>query len=300
MATADLTRRISSGGAYGYYDGWPTGDIGIGSAAFESGLHNTWKVSRDLASGSTVEIVFGQQSADPSIAPLPNLFDVNLSFSGSIEVYNVDVAGLTLTSDTLTISIGIRTVTYTRGNLGTLNGDLIDFGVPQATADDFVSVVAEAMDATGQIEAWAFEFYNSLDFTDLSNMVNLVNIDLTSSMATSSVGGTAVNIGSINHVTSTAYDDKVIGNTSTNILHGGAGNDYVIGGSSTDFLDGDDGNDVLYGGIWAELDQSGQAADPTKYEDDGVKDYLVGGSGVEKYYASAFDEITDATIHAVD
>jgi hypothetical protein len=44
MATADVSRRVNSGGAFGYYDGWPTGTIGVlgtdYTASFVTGLHN--------------------------------------------------------------------------------------------------------------------------------------------------------------------------------------------------------------------------------------------------------------------
>jgi Ca2+-binding RTX toxin-like protein len=101
-------------------------------------------------------------------------------------------------------------------------------------------------------------------------------------------------------VVGTGIRDVVSGSEFSNYLFGMSGDDLLFGEGATDFLDGGDGNDVLYGGTWLGLDQSGQGADPTDYEDDGVRDYLVGGTGVEKYYASTFDDITDATIHAVD
>lgn len=109
MTSVDYSRRIESGGAYGYYDPWPTGEISfggvtLGTASFVSGLHNTYVITRDLMSGATIEVLFGQSSSDPTVAPVPNLFDINVSFSGSISVCDVDVAGLTLTRDTLTAS----------------------------------------------------------------------------------------------------------------------------------------------------------------------------------------------------
>ncbi|MCW3784200.1 hypothetical protein OM960_21955 [Defluviimonas sp. CAU 1641] len=94
--------------------------------------------------------------------------------------------------------------------------------------------------------------------------------------------------------------DEIIGSKASNMLFGFGGDDLLIGGRATDLLDGGDGDDVLYGGVWPGVAQDGQEADPTDYEDDGVRDNLVGGAGFEKYYASAFDVIMDATIHAVD
>lgn len=71
MATANLDRRVSSGGAFGYYDGYPIGEIPGTSFTASFGttdLHNTWKVSKNLGAGSTVSVLFGQQSADPANA----------------------------------------------------------------------------------------------------------------------------------------------------------------------------------------------------------------------------------------
>lgn len=261
-------------------------------------------VTMSVASGVTMDVLFGQtagqSSSDPTAIPFPNLFDVNLSFDGSVNVSGIDVASLEIRSDYVKINILGVTDIYTDGNLSILADRLVNDGVSQDVADDFVRAVTAAMTATGTVENAVNEIFENFDTADFSGMQSLVNIDLTSSMAVSPENGTPVNIGQMVNVNGTGFDDEIAGNSWTNILHGDAGADSLMGGGATDFLDGGDGNDVLYGGIWAELDQSGQAADPTKYEDDGVKDYLLGGAGVEKYYASAFDEITDATIHAVD
>jgi Ca2+-binding RTX toxin-like protein len=115
-----------------------------------------------------------------------------------------------------------------------------------------------------------------------------------------STGSFTLTVNNFEDVVGTGIRDVVSGSQVSNYLFGMSGDDLLVGEGATDFLDGGDGNDVLYGGTWAGIDQSGPGADPTDYEDDGVKDYLVGGTGVEKYYASAFDEITDATIHAVE
>lgn len=307
MTIAYISQRVSSGGATGYYEAYPTGDLspyGISAtASFLSGLKNTWKVTASVASGVTMDVLFGQgndSSPDPADIPFPTLFDVNLSFDGSVDVSGIDVASIELRSDYVKVNILGTSTTYAAGNLGALAADLVDSGVSPEAADNFVSIVSAAMTTTGVVESTLIEIFNDFDTADFSGMQGVVNVDLTSSMAVSPENGTPVNIGQMDHVNGTGFDDNIIGNAWTNILHGGAGADSLMGGGATDFLDGGDGNDVLYGGIWPGLDQSGQGADPTKYEDDEVKDYLVGGTGVETYYASAFDEITDATIYAVD
>lgn len=248
MTTVDYSRRISSGGAFGYYDGYPIGDLPGTSftASFASGLHNTWVVSKTIGAGSTVSVIFGQQSANPANAPTPNLFDVSLSFSGSIAVYGVNVGGLSLTSDALSIEILGTTRNYTTESLGVLLTDLLDAGVPQETAENFVATVDAAMGAIAAIEIEALRIYNTINAMDLSTMDDLVSVDLTSSMATASANGTPVNIGEIVHVTATGYADKIKGNASDNIIHGGGGDDWISGGTGADALFGGGADDFIF------------------------------------------------------
>jgi hypothetical protein len=295
MTTVDYSRRISSGGAFGYYDGYPTGDLPGTSftASFASGLHNTWVVSKNLAAGSTVSVIFGQQSANPAVAPTPNLFDVSLSFSGSIAVYGVDVGGLSLTSDALSIDILGNRRSYSGENLSALLTDLLVAGVPQETAENFVATVDAAMGTIAAIETEALRIYNTINTMDLSTMENLVNIDLASGMATSLENGTPVNIGEIAHVTGTGYDDKIKGNASDNIIHGGGGADWISGGSGADalfgggaddfiFFDAEDGANV-YGGdgrdVAVALGQAGVTVNMAAQE----LECVIGGDGADHF-----------------
>ncbi len=284
MTSVDYSRRIESGGAYGYYDPWPTGEISfggitIGTASFVSGLHNTYVVTRNLISGATVEILFGQSSSDPAAAPVPDLFDINVSFSGSISVYEVDVVGLTLTSDNLTIRLGNETIGYSRENISQLADDLEAIAVPPDIAADFVAAVSEAMDATGQIESWAFEFYNSFTTADLSDMTSSANIVLAADVFSGNEGAAYVNIGEIINVIGTSYDDIIIGSAHSNILEGGGGSDSLDGGDGADILRaGDGGGDTLSGGA---------GADRLYYADGMVT--LEGGEGNDYY---DFSEVT--------
>jgi Ca2+-binding RTX toxin-like protein len=97
-----------------------------------------------------------------------------------------------------------------------------------------------------------------------------------------------------------AGNDTVMSGDGKDIVLAGDGDDLIVGGLGPDLLDGGDGNDVLYGGIWPNTDQNTQGGNPTDYKDDRAEDYLFGGTGVETYYASASDVITDAEIFAVD
>jgi hypothetical protein len=199
-----------------------------------------------LGAGSTVSVLFSQESANPAIAPTPNLFDVSLSFSGSIAVYGVDVGGLSLNSYSLQLKILDATRNYSRENLDALLTDLLDAGVPQETAEDFVAVVDEAMASIESIEAKAFEIYDSIDSVDFSAMENLVSVDLTSAMATASETGTPVNIGAIINVIGSTHDDRLAGNAGSNVLEGGEGSDWINGRSGADQLFGGGGDDFIF------------------------------------------------------
>lgn len=125
MPTADWSRRVESGGAFGYYDAYPTGavtlpTVGDVDAQFNSGLHNSWTVTKSSASGLSVEVTFGQFSSDPAQLPLPKLFDVNPSFSQSYGLYGIDLVGLEIRGDYVKINILGTTDIYDAGNLDLL------------------------------------------------------------------------------------------------------------------------------------------------------------------------------------
>jgi uncharacterized protein (TIGR03118 family) len=125
-----------------------------------------------------------------------------------------------------------------------------------------------------------------------------------------------------------AGNDVLIGGGGNNILLGGPGNDVLVGGPGRDILIGGDGRDVLIGrgnddiliggstthdGSTAELQQilaiwngpgsyndrvtalrTGASAvklDSTTVMDDGVRDDLFGGSGLDWFFATAPDKI---------
>ncbi|MGV6800676.1 MAG: pre-peptidase C-terminal domain-containing protein [bacterium] len=63
-------------------------------------------------------------------------------------------------------------------------------------------------------------------------------------------GGTAEGdtFTSVERVSGSLYDDRLIGNAEQNAFFGGYGNDTLLGGAGKDLLTGDQGNDVLDGG----------------------------------------------------
>jgi hypothetical protein len=110
MVDLNASRWITSEGRFGYYDGYPLGELprGLGTASLNSGLANTWIVTKTLVTGVPVEAVFGKDMYNPGQAPLPNLADINLEFTGSVTItfleYGVDIANLSLDSDSLDAS----------------------------------------------------------------------------------------------------------------------------------------------------------------------------------------------------
>lgn len=267
ITIADLSRRITSGGVYGYYDGWPTGTVvqydgqgvatPIGSISYISGLHNTLKVSQTLVYGASVEFLFGQLSSDPLALPLPNLFDVNFVLGASLELelanVSVEVGSIQISADYLTIEIGSSGKTYTRSSLDGLSDDLIFAGVPAALADDIEAAISTSMDAITTIQAWAFDVYSARVVADFSAMQDLVDIDLASGMATTPGIQTMVNIGQLRHAIGTSYDDSIRGTSTGNLIYGGDGNDSITGGGGSDSLDGGNGSDTLDGGSGYDL-----------------------------------------------
>ena len=115
-------------------------------------------------------------------------------------------------------------------------------------------------------------------------------------------------------------NNVLLGNAGNDVLVGGSGRDVLIGGDGRDVLVGRGGDDILIGGrtshdgsqaellqilgVWASPTMSyndrvaalrtGPAAvklDATTVSDDGVRDDLFGGPGLDWFFATAPDVI---------
>jgi Ca2+-binding RTX toxin-like protein len=100
-----------------------------------------------------------------------------------------------------------------------------------------------------------------------------VSIDLSTGTAIDGFGDTDTLI-SIENVTGSAGDDKIVGNADANIIFAGAGNDTVSGRGGNDILFGEAGkdilqgeadNDVLVGGADADVLDGGDGNDTASY-----------------------------------
>ena len=71
---------------------------------------------------------------------------------------------------------------------------------------------------------------------------------------------------SIENLSGSAFDDKLIGNAAVNVLSGLAGNDQLDGAGGNDMLLGGDGDDILIGGAGQDVLDGGEGFDFVSYE----------------------------------
>jgi uncharacterized delta-60 repeat protein len=112
----------------------------------------------------------------------------------------------------------------------------------------------------------------------------------------------------IERVIGSFNDDRIGGSSADNILYGGPGDDTLGGGGGSDALygaegndklDGGDGDDYLEGGAGHDLLHGGAGADQlfalagndTLLSDDGVKDTVRGGTGVDTGDVDELDDV---------
>lgn len=80
-------------------------------------------------------------------------------------------------------------------------------------------------------------------------------------------GGSGIDtLVSIENLTGSAFDDKLIGNAGTNVVSGLGGNDSLDGAAGNDKLFGDDGDDLLIGGAGQDVFDGGEGFDFVSYE----------------------------------
>jgi Ca2+-binding RTX toxin-like protein len=85
-------------------------------------------------------------------------------------------------------------------------------------------------------------------------------------------------------------NDELFGgdDSSFNYLDGGDGNDKLYGGYGTDVMHGRDGHDWLFGNKGKDYLYGGAGNDVLNGGDDGVADYLNGGTGADKFQIDLF------------
>lgn len=91
---------------------------------------------------------------------------------------------------------------------------------------------------------------------------NAVSVDLLSGVA---VGEGTDTLTTIENITGSSYNDKLIGNNAVNTIYGGDGNDII---------DGNQGNDVLYGGLGDDEYQYTYGDHEDRITDDGGYDVV--------------------------
>lgn len=290
--TADRSRWVSSGEAFGYYDPIPPGTFTYRGIGFEIsyvtgtddqlGLRNTMVMKPTLPSGSNLEILFGKKA---------EFFDANLSFDGSVGLEGIDLAGLEITEDALVVEIGgvVRSYSSTDGSLDLLVVDLVDFGVSQSAAEDFKDVVKIAFEAIDVANDWIKAIFEHFDNLELSEVANGVSVDLSSEIATALPSGAQADIDDVVNVTATSFQDSLVGDSGRNALlagdeadtlDGGEGHDELHGGEGSDSIDGGDGADILF-------DNGAASFEDLSFEED---------NGIER----SGEEPASLTLHSYD
>jgi Ca2+-binding RTX toxin-like protein len=144
--------------------------------------------------------------------------------------------------------------------------DLLDGGLDGSPLDDKFVQDTDTLDGGAGIDTASY-----------SQVQHGVTINLLQGIAIGQ--GNVDTLISIENVTSTNFNDSIVGNEGANGLQGAAGVDFLDGGAGNDSVRGDSGNDTLRGNIGNDLIVGGSGADK-----------LDGGSGADVFrYFSAKD-----------
>ncbi|MCK4860768.1 MAG: hypothetical protein KAS85_02490, partial [Rhodobacteraceae bacterium] len=111
-------------------------------------------------------------------------------------------------------------------------------------------------------------------------------------------GATTINLIGFENVLGSNASDTIHGNESENSLFGFGGNDTLVGRGGGEYLVGGAGDDILAGGYWDGVEFWNDpdfelGDDNVPYQDDGVRDVLIGGAGIDIFLASNNDLIVD-------
>lgn len=96
----------------------------------------------------------------------------------------------------------------------------------------------------------------------------------------------------------TAGDDALCGEGGNDKISGNAGEDTLVGGSENDTIDGGDGNDKIKGGTGEDVIMAGPGDDIVRggkhnQANDGARDVLDCGAGMDTVYATGADVVRD-------
>ena len=130
--------------------------------------------------------------------------------------------------------------------------------------------------------------------------VQLDNIETSEAVDDGSLifGTTTIDLVGFENVLGSSANDTIYGNESANSLFGFGGDDTLIGRGGGEYLVGGAGDDVLAGGHWDGTrfwdDPDFKLGDDNApYQDDGVRDILIGDTGNDIFLASNNDLIVD-------
>lgn len=208
---------------------------------------------------------------------------------------------------------GANTWQLTGTDAGTLNGKLAfsGFGVLDGGSGPDTFRFGPAGRLTGSLFGGLGA--NVLDYSALTTGVR---VNLKAQTAT----GVDLSVFGIGGVTGGAGDDLLVGDDGRNTLTGGAGQDVLIGGLGADLLSGGAGEDLVVAGRtaidedpdkldavrerWASGGAYAARIEPTRgligsVADDGARDTLLGGDGLDWFLAAAADLLKDRTVDEI-
>jgi serralysin len=120
-----------------------------------------------------------------------------------------------------------------------------------------------------------------IDTADYADSPRAVSVNLSIATAQDTKYGSDT-LNGIENVTGSAYNDRLVGSTTANVMRGGAGNDTLSGIGGSDTLFGDAGDDNIAGGAGNDLLIGGAGADE-----------LLGGADADSF---VFTSVADSLL----
>ena len=292
---------------------------GTSSISFATGLDplgTTYTVIAETAAandtGATAQVLdrgdFGDATAAPDAANVPNLTDSNVQVTGALsanaddDYYEISLAaGETLTVDIDNTTGGLDSFVRLYSDVATTievaasDDNSSDTGSGGSIRDSLFSYTAtEAGTYYIQVDSFSnsssgnYEMWVGIDDTDATFGSFGYTISENGISDFASVNITQVDTGAT--VTGTVEDNTLVGRDGADdTLNGLAGNDVLFGGSGNDILAGGADNDVLLGGD-GDDDLQGNANDD-RLDGGAGDDELRGGNGDDVLIYDAMDSI---------